>query len=220
MRTIVEKARWLTTDQIDGKAERLLYEYGQAFGPVAAPPVPASKIVEAHLDLAIDWCTIPETDGERILACLSPDDGEVRFNETHRAFFEEYFGTETFTLAHEAGHWVLHVQETDAIQMALLDDAPRKEFLCRATGTGSLDSFEFQAHRFAAALVMPEVMVRAYAAQIDLYRWPTLYDMREAFDVSISALLKRLEALKLLYVAPDKGLWPSREDYFGQSKLR
>jgi hypothetical protein len=220
MRKIIEKARWLTPDQIDGKAERLLYEYGQAFGPVVSPPVPARKIVEAHLDLAIDWCTVPETDGERILACLSPDDDAVRFNETHRGFFEEYFGTETFTLAHEAGHWLLHVQETDAVQMALLDDAPRKEFLCRAQRPGSIDRFEFQADRFAAALVMPEVMVRAYAAQVDLYRWPSLYQMRDAFDVSITALGKRLEGLRLLYIAPDKGLWPSREDCFGQSKLR
>lgn len=220
MRQIIDKAKWLTPDQIEGKAERLLHEFGQAFGQVISPPVPARKIVEAHLDLAIDWCTIPEKAEERILACLSPEEGEVRFNETHRGFFEEYFGTETFTLAHEAGHWVLHVQHTDAIQMTFLDEAPRREFLCRAQGLDTFDSFEFQAHRFAAALVMPEAMVRAYAAQVDLYHWPSLYRMREAFEVSITALRKRLEALGLLYIAPDTGLWPSYEDYIGQPRLR
>jgi hypothetical protein len=220
MRQIVEKTRWLTTDQIDGKAEMLLYEYGRSFGPVVSPPVPARKIIEAYLDLAIDWCTIPETGGERILACLSPRDREVRFNETHREFFEQYFGTETFTLAHEAGHWVLHVQEADAVQMPLFEGTPPREFLCRAQGPDSADSFEWQAHRFAAALVMPEIMVREHAEKVDLYQWPSLYCMREVFDVSITALRKRLEALGLLYVAPDKGLWPSYEDYIGQPKLR
>jgi len=67
---------------------------------------------------------------------------------------------------------------------------------------------------------MPEIMVREHAEKVDFYQWPSLYCMREVFDVSITALRKRLEALGLLYVAPDTGLWPSYEDYIGQPRLR
>ena len=219
MRQIVEKAQWLTTDFIDGKAEALLCDYEQVRGQISAPPVPARKIVEVHLGLAIDWCIIPEAQDEKILACLDPEAREIRFNETRRSFFDTFFGSETFTLGHETGHWVLHVQDADAVQLSLFNVAPREAFICRAQGQDSNDSLEWQAQRFAAALVMPEAMVREYAEQVNLYRWPTLYRMKDAFDVTISALKNRLVELGLLYVAPDKGLWRSYKEFRGQSKL-
>lgn len=219
MHQIIDQPKWLPANQIDGKAKMLLHDYERSFGPVLSPPVPTRKILEIYLDLAIDWCTIPETPGERILACLSPADREVRFNETHREFFERHFGTETFTLAHEAGHWVLHVQEADAVQTSLFEGVFRREFLCRVQQSDHAGSFEWQANRFAAALVMPEALVREYVRQVNLYQWPSLFRMGKVFDVSITALRIRLENLGLLYVAPDNRLWPSHEDYIGQSKL-
>ena len=45
------------------------------------------------------------------------------------------------------------------------------------------------------------------------------WTMRDAFSVSISALVIRLENLGILYVADDKSLHRSREEYFGQGRL-
>ena len=49
---------WMPAGAIEAKAEALLREYEQGFGPVTDPPVPIELLVEAHLGLSLDWCEI------------------------------------------------------------------------------------------------------------------------------------------------------------------
>jgi Zn-dependent peptidase ImmA (M78 family) len=76
-----------------------------------------------------------------------------------------------------------------------------------------------QVNIYAAALLMPKDLVLRSVSGLNLLEWATLYRLREAFEVSISALIIRLENLGLLYVADDKSLHRSKLEYFGQMNL-
>lgn len=76
-----------------------------------------------------------------------------------------------------------------------------------------------QVNRYAAALLMPRDLVLRTVNGLDYLNWPALYRLRDAFDVSITALKVRLEELDLLYVADDKTIHRSRAEYHGQGKL-
>ena len=54
---------------------------------------------------------------------------------------------------------------------------------------------------------------------VNLLNWPTLYGIRDRFQVAISALTVRLARLGILYVTEDGELYPSRQEYEGQIRL-
>ena len=54
---------------------------------------------------------------------------------------------------------------------------------------------------------------------IELTSWPNLYRLRDLFEVTISALTIRLERLGVLYVSKDGQLYPSRQEYHGQTRM-
>jgi hypothetical protein len=58
------------------------------------------------------------------------------------------------------------------------------------------------------------------ARQYDLLSWPSLYELRRVFDVTISALCVRLAQFNLNFVDARGHLHPSREQYLGQMALR
>jgi Zn-dependent peptidase ImmA (M78 family) len=90
-----------------------------------------------------------------------------------------------FTIAHELGHHVLHPGRE------LILDAPVRVNFRDRTSSMATDREEIEANAFAAALLMPEPMIRA-----ELDRLPE--DIRrERFDVSIVALGFRLINLGL-----------------------
>lgn len=216
MTKLIDKATWLTKEAIEDKADALLSEFSA--GTTLRLPVPVGDIIEQRLDLAIDWCEIPEKPDEIILAYINPEEREIRINDRHRNHFENYCGTELFTLAHEVGHWILHVHNPDALQLTLLDVPRPKPFICRAQGTRKTDSFEWQANQFASAFIMPKSVLREQAQKLDLCVWPNLYALKEVFGVTITALKNRLVDLKLIY-ADGKNLYPSYEAYCGQTNL-
>ena len=106
-----------------------------------------------------------------------------------------------FTLAHELGHYVMH--EGDYI-----DDQFRINFRDITSSTGTKMN-EIEANAFAAALLMPEHLVREAVARlndgIELLPFSENEDVTEEipelakiFDVSHQALLIRLGKLGLL----------------------
>lgn len=218
MLQIIDKPSWLKSEDIEFRAAEILRQYEDKRGPVTKPPIPIEQLIEGTLELTIDWCQIAEKPGEVILACIDPQERTIRMNETHRNHFEDFLGSETFTLGHEAGHWVLHVQDSLAIQMPLFDGTTRKPFICRGVGSGERNSHEWQANRFAAALLMPKRLLRDCAAETGVCDWPSLYRLRDQFGVSISALTRRLTEMNLLYVV-EKHLYPNREAFSGQNNL-
>ncbi len=58
--------------------------------------------------------------------------------------------------------------------------------------------------RYAATILMPEDIVRELARELDLTRWPSLYEIAAALGVTISAVIVRLKELQLVHDVRDK----------------
>ena len=65
---------------------------------------------------------------------------------------------------------------------------------------------------------MPRALIEEEIRKIDRTSWPALYRLRERFDVTISALVVRLQQLDLLYVK-GKQLFEHRDQATGQARL-
>ena len=68
-------------------------------------------------------------------------------------------------------------------------------------------------------LLMPSSLLWEAIRDVEITNWPNLYGLRELFQVTISALKIRLERLGVLYVATDGQLYPSLQEYHGQTRL-
>ena len=68
-------------------------------------------------------------------------------------------------------------------------------------------------------LLMPSSLLWEAIRDVELTNWTNLYRLRELFQVTISALKIRLERLDVLYVARDGQLYPSSQEYHGQTRL-
>jgi Zn-dependent peptidase ImmA (M78 family) len=74
---------------------------------------------------------------------------------------------------------------------------------------------------FAASILMPKDIVCGAINHMKESRnigFPALYRLCEAFEVSISALVKRVQELKLLYIQ-DKKVYLSEAEAMGQCSL-
>ena len=194
---------------IEARAETMLASYQQLHGQIPQPPVPDERLIEVHLDLAILWDEIPPQDHAPILGFIRPESRMIVLNQAMLHHFEQYLGTEAFTLAHEVGHWDLHIVKSgpDQLSLGLCSSHP---FICRMKTS---DRREFQANRYAAALLMPEALIRSTVAGLDLALWPTLYDLKDAFGVTITALTTRLRQLSLIHHIRHTRIYLSPHDY-------
>lgn len=197
---VLRPVQYLTTDYIEQRALKLLADFQRTSGrQLTAPPVPIHQIVEAHLDLGLIYDEIPQDEHERILAYIDPVDRTICLNTTHLGLFEEVIGTEAFTVAHEAGHWELHVIKNGWRQPGLpLDNIRSQErYLCR---DNAKDPREYQANRFAASLLMPRYLMLAAIQGKQINRWDVLGALAKEFHVSKEALKIRLENLGFIRV--------------------
>lgn len=192
---------------LERRASGVLRQYEQDRGRPVSLPVPIEHIIERTLSLQLVWVTIEEQPGEIILARIDPayqGRPTIQLNERRQDHFEEYFGTEQYSLAHEVGHWVLHLDRGRSRQlgfqgfMGAEDTAP---LLCRRMSDS--DRREFQAERFAAFLIMPEDLIREAATGHDLTHWSSVAELARACGVSKRALVRRLDDLALVTVQPD-----------------
>ena len=103
------------------------------------------------------------------------------------------------------------------MEQLTLGDTPVPVCLCRKRASDA-DRRELQAERFAAFLLLPKHLLVPAIEGVDLLQWATLYRLRDAFHVSISALTFRLQGLGLIYVK-DKTLYPSKAAAIGQLPL-
>ena len=212
--------KFIPDAQIENEASRLLGKYENCFGPIARPPVPAEEILESILDLNILWEKIPEPEGNSILAALMLDAHGplVVLNESRLDLINETPGLYQTTLAHEAGHWILHANPGYQSQQPLPRTSQDYNYLVLAESSRQ-DPRETQAHKFMSYLLMPSYLLIDAIRDLDLQSWSQLYDLRRHFGVTISALRIRLERAKLLYVADNKRLYPSRQEFLGQARL-
>ncbi|MBC8507267.1 MAG: ImmA/IrrE family metallo-endopeptidase [Anaerolineales bacterium] len=214
--TLLKDVKFVPEQAIEIKAYHLLADFEAQYGTIVSPPVPIDRIIEKFLDLRFDWDEIDDTEDDKILGCLLPGKKKILMNSRHVKFFDQYWGTEAYTKAHEVGHWDLHVVKPgDPHQLGLPGFDKGKQYLCR---NSTADSREIQAEIYAAYLLMPHQLVMQEIDGLDLTRWPNLYRLKDIFGVSITAMTKRLSKLGLIYVR-DKVIYRSEEESQGYTTM-
>ncbi len=99
---------FIRADVLERRSAELLARHAARFGPIERFPVPIEPIIEGTLELAISWEELPAQDG-LVLGALRPALRTVVVNELARDYFGEFPGSESFTFAHEAAPWALHI---------------------------------------------------------------------------------------------------------------
>lgn len=211
------KTNFLALENIEKRANELIWKYEESYGLISAP-VPVEKIAENIIDLIIEWNNISDNSDEIIFAGLDTMNKKVVFNERRRSIYDDTDGLYNTVLAHEVGHWVLHV---DGIELGLQKVLPGTEvttkFVYRSKGPSS--PIEWQAHSFMGFLLLPYKLLRSHIDTGDIYEWSGLYYMKEKFDVTISALVMRLKKLGLIYIDDDKTIYHSEGESKGQIRM-
>lgn len=160
-------------------------------------PIDASLIAE-FLDLDLVWDTIADDEQGAIAARILPLEKLIEINENIPQL-KGGFGEST--IAHEIGHWILHIDTEKVDSYIRLKqkgvDVKVKPFLCRSS---NLARIEWQAQYFAGCLLMPQHILTELKQDLDLTKWQHLYQMAGKLGVTISNLTTRLQDLGWIYL--------------------
>lgn len=170
----------MTTVRLEQKAERLLEECN-----ALRAPIPLESVIR-HLDLVSQARPLGDASGVLV---VENGRGLIGYNASHSTVRQR------FTIAHEIGHYVLHVKSRQ--QRLFVDKSVFKRDDDSSTGN---DAEEVEANKFAAALLMPAVLVRSEIAKqgLDLDDEEDVATLARRFNVSAAAMSFRLENLHLL----------------------
>lgn len=177
-------------------AQDILRQFEQRFELGGVPPVPVERIASSLLDLLIeetdDVRTIDgaPTDQGRLSGMLVPETQTIWLDRTEAARSR---GRRRFTIAHECGHWLLHVAGSGQQVCCRPQDVSEQDVGDRDR-VRQLHQREAEANAFARELLMPEPLVVEQAAQTGT----NLAAMAERLDVSVPAIRLRLLTLGLL----------------------
>lgn len=160
-------------------------------------PIDASLIAE-FLDLDLVWDTIADDEQGAIAARILPLEKLIEINGNIPQL-KGGFGEST--IAHEIGHWILHIDTEKVDSYIRLKqkgvDVKVKPFLCRSS---NLARIEWQAQYFAGCLLMPQHILTELKQDLDLTKWQHLYQMAGKLGVTISNLTTRLQDLGWIYL--------------------
>ncbi|ACK69905.1 protein of unknown function DUF955 [Gloeothece citriformis PCC 7424] len=190
---IFKPYRFLSKEEIETQASTILQKMQQVPNYRPKWPLDASRVAE-FLGLDVVWDSIAEDKQGQIAARILPLERLIEINEDIpklRGGFGES------TIAHEIGHWVLHI-DPDAVKYALyLQKLGRtievKPLLCRSQT--HLEGIEWQAQYFASCLLMPEYKLKEVSQGRNLTQWRQLYQIAKELGVTISNLTYRLKDL-------------------------
>ncbi|MEB3828204.1 ImmA/IrrE family metallo-endopeptidase [Phormidium sp. CCY1219] len=224
--SIFKPYRYYRKEAIEYRANHLLRQMDRR-GDQFAPRWPFDvTLVADFLDLGVIWECIPPDEIGPIAARILPLQSCIEINEQ---LLDKPQGFQESTLAHEIGHWVLHInQDVAEDPESRLPDlevtAPDEPFVCRGTrevagflsSASQLESIEWQAQYFASCLLMPRHILEEKSQGRDLTRWPHLYEMREELGVSISNLVNRLQDLEWIYIPKrTRQIYPGKAVVYG-----
>jgi len=149
------RVRWLRESVIEDEARHLLAEW-RAKGHVVEIPVPLDDLVEIHLGLAYEVGDLQSELGvSGVLGAIWFGDRRIVIDSSlDPNLVPTLKGRFNFTLAHEIGHWQLHREQLRQGEETapLFEKGSEPAFVCR---DGSTEPEEWQANRFAGALLMP-----------------------------------------------------------------
>lgn len=239
-----EKMRYWSNKRIDELTEQRLMEYSKKFEEIIHPPIPIDKIIENLFDLKISWEQIREYPGEIILGGLRPANREIILNEKHLDLFKEKPGLERSTKGHELGHWDLYIDES-VLNHPLLPGFSTESNVLHRKGTKGFVQVMTNAftdketysvyreylnnkdepserravNRYASSLSLPRKMIFEISSKYDLTKWPSLYELAEIFDVTISGITVRLQQLGQIYIYSKEKICRSKDEFIGQKSL-
>ncbi|NER93554.1 MAG: ImmA/IrrE family metallo-endopeptidase [Symploca sp. SIO1B1] len=205
--------KFYAKEQIESLANGLLQEMQATPNYSPKWPFDATRVAD-FLDLGVIWETIPPDDKGAIAAMILPLKREIIINEDIpqlRGGFGES------TLAHEIGHWILHINHKAVEKFVERADLgmplPPQQFLCRSTSIQK--GIEWQAQYFASCLLMPIPILEEKQTGRDLTNSRHLYAMAHELGVTISNLKNRLKNLDWIILSAN-----SKQIYLGKAAPR
>jgi predicted transcriptional regulator len=174
----------------------VLRDFEARFAVGEVPPVPVERIATSLLDLLIE-----ETDdvrarpaaplgAGRLSGMIEPKSRTIWLDRRECARSP---GRRRFTVAHECGHWVLHVagsRDACSCRPADISDGDHGD----DHNVRQMRTREAQANAFARELLMPELLVHEQARETGC----NLSVLAKSFEVSVPAIRLRLLTLGLL----------------------
>jgi len=209
---VAKPFRYLSKSKIAYKAKSILLEMARTPNYHPQWPLDATRVAE-FLGLDVVWDTIPPDAEGEIAARILPLERLIEINDM-LPMLRGGFGEST--IAHEVGHWVLHINQNAVDQYCRLQQEGLKvkinPLLCR--NSDQLRGIEWQAQYFATCLLMPEGKMKKVCQERNLTNWRTLYAISEELGVTISNLIHRLRDLGWIDVNHH-----SKELYFVNRKV-
>ncbi|NES81435.1 MAG: ImmA/IrrE family metallo-endopeptidase [Moorea sp. SIO2B7] len=208
--SILKPFRFIHRIEIEGKAIEILEKMKQTPNYGLKFPLDASRVAE-FLGLDVVWDSIPADEHGTIAARILPLERLIEINEDIPKL-RTGFGEST--IAHEIGHWVLHINPVGVDRFLRLQkkgvNIKVAPLLCRSVE--NLEGIEWQAQYFASCLLMPQFLLTKIIQGKDLTKWSVLYQIADNLGVTISNLTHRLKDLDWIYLAED-----SRKIYWGNA---
>ncbi|EAZ89609.1 ImmA/IrrE family metallo-endopeptidase [Crocosphaera chwakensis] len=188
---IFKPFRFIPKKSIEKQADSILQEMKKTSNYDLKFPIDASRVAE-FLGLDVVWDSIPNDEKGIIAARILPLEKLIEINEL---IPELRGGFGESTIAHEIGHWVLHIDQ-NRVENCLLTDTNKIQvdpLLCR--NEVNLNGIEWQAQYFASCLLMPQFKLKEVCQNRNLQQWRELYNLTEELGVTISNLVHRLKDL-------------------------
>jgi Zn-dependent peptidase ImmA (M78 family) len=200
--SLINYPGFLSKEHIQNEAEKVLEQMRGKPRYLPKFPLDPSRVAE-FLGLDIVWDTIPADDQGIIAARILPLNKLIEINDS---IPELRHGFGNSTIAHEVGHWVLHVNHCELDksikqQLSGIGSVDVQPFLCRSTKIN--EAIEWQAQYFASCLLMPHYILEDLAHGRKLTAWKHLYAMAEDLGVTISNLTNRLQDIGWIKLSQD-----------------
>ncbi|HEY9695642.1 MAG TPA: ImmA/IrrE family metallo-endopeptidase [Oculatellaceae cyanobacterium] len=204
---VIKPCCYISRAEIESKAVNVLTRVQAKLTRSLKWPIDAGFIAE-HLGLDMDCGYIPPDEQGAIAAMIMPTESRIVINENSLKLAK---GFEASSIAHEIGHWELHINQNAVAQVKKLQnrglETSIEPFLCRSLS--SKQGIEWQAQYFSGCLLMPQFKLQEECRGRNLTNWKHLYAMKDEFGVTISNLTTRLQSLGMIYIPENsKQIYP------------
>lgn len=226
--SIFKPYRFYPKETIERLANDLLVRMQQTHNFAPRWPFEASLVAD-FLDLGVVWDSIEPDEEGAIAARILPTRRQIEINEEILKMPPGFIES---TIAHEIGHWVLHINQEEAdgkvkqldLDLGEVEGTPNdseEPFVCRGSSADTkIASIEWQAQYFAGCLLMPRHILEEKREGKDLTKWSHLYKIKDELGVSISNLINRLQEFGWIYIPKGtREIYPGEAMANGQQRL-
>ncbi len=206
---VIKPYRYIPKEEIERRAADVLMRVQAKRKRPLKCPIDAGHLAES-LGLDMDCGDIPPDEQGAIAAMILPTERKIVMNEKS---LELPKGFEESSIAHEIGHWELHIDQNAISKFVELQgygiETTVEPFLCRSVNTQS--GIENQAQYFASCLLMPLFKLEEVRRGRNLTNWRHLYAIRDELGVTISNLTNRLKSLEWIEIPKgSKQIYPGK----------